>query len=54
MRSNRDLRVSSGHPRLGRAPQEAVRRWVYQPTLLGGEPADLITSIYIVFRRIPD
>jgi len=31
-----------------------VRRWVYQPTLLGGEPVELITSIYIVFRPIPD
>jgi len=40
--------------RLGRAPQDAVRRWVYRPTRLGGEPVDLITSIYIVFRPIPD
>ena len=39
---------------LARAPQDAVRRWVYQPTLLGGEPVELITSIHIVFGPIPD
>ena len=39
---------------LARAPQDAVRRWVYQPTLLGAESVELITSIYIVFRPIPD
>jgi hypothetical protein len=39
---------------LRRALQDAVRRRVYQSTLLGGEPVELITSIYIVFRPVPD
>ena len=47
-------RASRAATLLGRTPQDAVRRWVYQPTLLGGEPVELITSIHIVFRPIPD
>lgn len=50
----RAARLVRPPPVLGRAPQDAVRRWVYQPTLLGGEPVELITSIYVVFRPIPD
>jgi protein TonB len=47
--SIQDLRVVSGHPLLANAAAEAVRQWRYQPTLLNGEPADVITQIDITF-----
>jgi hypothetical protein len=31
----------------------AVQQWRYQPTLLDGEPAEVITLISIVFRLDP-
>ena len=37
-------RASRAATLLGRTPQDAVRRWVYQPTLLGAESVELITS----------
>ena len=42
-----DLRVISGHPLLVSAAMEAVRQWVYEPTLLNGEPVEVITQIDI-------
>lgn len=46
----RELRVTSGHPFLVQAALEAVRQWIYQPTLLGGNPVEVITTITVVFR----
>jgi periplasmic protein TonB len=46
----RELRVTSGHPLLVQAALEAVRQWVYRPTLLGGQPVEVITTITVVFR----
>ena len=46
----RELRVVSGHPLLVNAALEAVRQWIYQPTLLGGNPVEVITTISVVFR----
>jgi len=46
----RELRVTSGHPFLVQAALEAVRQWVYRPTLLGGQPVEVITTITVVFR----
>ena len=46
----RELRVTSGHPLLVGAALEAVRQWVYQPTLLGGHPVEVITTISVIFR----
>ena len=46
----RELRVTSGHPLLAPAALAAVREWVYQPTLLGGNPVEVITTISVVFR----
>jgi protein TonB len=46
----RELHVNSGHPFLAPAALEAVRQWVYQPTLLGGDPVEVITTITVVFR----
>lgn len=46
----RELRVTSGHPFLAQAALDAVRQWVYQPTLLSGAPVEVITTISVVFR----
>ena len=44
-----DLRVVSGHPMLIQAAIEAVRQWVYRPTLLNGEPVEVLTEIQVNF-----
>ena len=44
-----DLHVEAGPPLLIRAALEAVRQWIYQPTLLNGEPVEVITSINVTF-----
>lgn len=45
-----ELRVLSGDPNLVAATVAAVQQWRYQPTLLDGEPAEVITLINVVFR----
>ena len=40
-----DLDVISGHPLLVPSALEAVRQWVYKPTLLNGNPVEVITQI---------
>ncbi|MBI4164892.1 MAG: TonB family protein [Acidobacteria bacterium] len=44
-----DLKVLSGHPLLVKAALEAVQRWRYQPTLLNGEPVEIVTDIDVNF-----
>jgi protein TonB len=44
-----DLRMISGHPLLVKAAMEAVGRWRYQPTLLNGEPVEVVTEIDVNF-----
>jgi protein TonB len=46
----RDLKVVSGHPLLVKAALDAVARWRYQPTLLNGEPVEVLTEIEVHFR----
>jgi protein TonB len=41
--------VASGHPLLVPAATDVVRRYRYQPTLLNGEPIDVITQIDVPF-----
>lgn len=43
------LQVLSGPPLLIDAAVEAVQRWRYQPTLLNGEPVEVITEIDVNF-----
>ena len=45
-----DLRVLSGHPLLVAAALEAVQHWVYQETLLNGEPVPVVMTITVAFR----
>ncbi len=44
------LQVMSGHPLLAPAALEAVRQWLYQPTLLNGEPVEVLTEIEVHFN----
>ena len=44
-----DLKVLSGHPLLVKAAIDAVARWRYQPTLLNGEPVEVLTEIDVNF-----
>ncbi|MBV9676870.1 MAG: energy transducer TonB [Acidobacteriaceae bacterium] len=38
-----------GHPLLIRAAREAVLQWRYRPTLLNGEPVEVVTNIVVNF-----
>lgn len=43
------LQVVSGHPLLVQAALDAVRQWVYRPTLLSGQPVEVICPIAVTF-----
>jgi protein TonB len=43
------LNVISGHPLLAPAAVEAVKQWIYQPTLLNGNPVEVETEIDVNF-----
>lgn len=38
------------HPGLAKAALESVRRWRYQPTLLNGQPVEVITTVDVNFE----
>jgi len=44
-----NLQLISGPPLLARAAMEAVRQWVYEPTLLNGQPVEVIAPIDVNF-----
>jgi protein TonB len=44
-----NLQLVSGHPLLVPAATEAVKQWVYKPTLLNNEPVEVITQIDVNF-----
>jgi TonB family protein len=44
-----DVTVVSGHPLLLQAAMDAVKQWIYQPTLLNGQPMELSTQINLNF-----
>ena len=43
------LTLKSGHPLLVNAAREAVLQWRYRPTMLNGEPVEVITDILVNF-----
>ena len=45
----RNLKAISGPAPLVDAASEAVKRWVYRPTLLNGQPVEVITEIIVNF-----
>lgn len=44
-----NLTVASGHPLLVPAALDAVKQWLYQPTLLNGQPVEVLTQIEVNF-----
>ena len=44
-----NLQLLSGHPLLVQPAQDAVRQWVYNPTLLNGNPVEVVTQIDVNF-----
>jgi protein TonB len=45
-----ELKLLRGNPLLVNAALKAVRRWRYQPTLLNGEPVEVLTEITVNFK----
>jgi protein TonB len=45
-----NIQAISGHPLLVPSAQDAVRQWVYRPTLLNGEPVTVETQVDVVFQ----
>lgn len=43
------LQVQSGHPLLVPAAIDAAKQWIYQPTLLNGEPVEVMTQLDVNF-----
>lgn len=44
-----NLQVVRGHPLLIQAAKEAVLQWRYRPTLLNGQPVEVLTDIFVNF-----
>ena len=44
-----NLKLVHGHPLLVNAAREAVLQWKYRPTLLNGQPVEVITDIFVSF-----
>ena len=44
-----NLEVLSGPPLLRSAATDAVKRWVYRPTLLNGQAVEVVTQIDVAF-----
>lgn len=48
----KDVQLIAGHPLLAEAAKEAVEKWVYQTTLLNGNPVEVITQVDVNFTLI--
>ncbi len=46
------LRVITGHPLLNQAALDAVKQWRYRPTMLNGEPVEVITTVTVTFTLL--
>ncbi len=44
-----DLQLVHGHPLLVNAARDAVSQWKYRPTLLNGQPVEVVTDIVVNF-----
>ena len=45
----KDVALVSGHPLLVPPAEDAVKQWVYKPTLLNGEPVEVLTQVEVNF-----
>ena len=41
--------INTVHPGLAQAALDAVRQWRYQPTLLNGQPVEVVTTVTVTF-----
>jgi periplasmic protein TonB len=46
----RELKLISGNPLLTQAALDAVRRWVYRPTYLNGDPVEVMAPVTVSFK----
>ena len=46
----RELKVLSGHPLLRQAALEAVRQWIYSPTVVSGQVFEVEAPIDVIFE----
>ncbi|MBM3745757.1 MAG: M56 family metallopeptidase, partial [Acidobacteria bacterium] len=46
----KEVQLVRGHPLLVEAALEAVRQWRYEPTLLNGQPVEVVTQVDLNFR----
>jgi len=44
-----EIHVVSGHPLMRQAAIDAVKDWVYQPTLVNGQPVAVSTTVDVIF-----
>src|SRR5262249_27062880 len=44
-----DLKLVTGPALLVEAARDAIKQWVYQPTLLNGQPVEVLTTIEVNF-----
>jgi protein TonB len=47
------IRLVSGHPLLAQAAIDCVKKWVYEPTYLNGEPVAVILTAKVHFIQAP-
>src|SRR5690242_15923873 len=45
----KEVRIKTGNPLLAPAAVDAVKQWVYQPTILNGDPVEVITTVLVTF-----
>jgi periplasmic protein TonB len=45
----KSVKVISGHPMLQAAASDAVKQWIYKPTLLNGQPVETETEVVLNF-----
>jgi protein TonB len=48
-----NLKVLSGPPILVSSALEAVKQWVYRPTLLNGQPVAVVTVVDVNYTLAP-
>jgi protein TonB len=49
-----DIQLVSGHPLLVSSAQGAVMQWQYKPTLLNGQPVDVVTTVDVNYTLSTD
>ena len=47
----KDLSLISGHPLLVPAAEDAVKQWIYKPTILNGQPIEVDSEIDVTFNQ---